>query len=411
MENCTCDHWSSQDPPEGPRGEARQGGPPREGSGGSLGTTYEITSGFPSGEEQGKAILRRLERYRLQFVARALLAGHRIQVCLRFMTAERDLVEVWKSREHRRAHYKGLMICGSVWVCPVCAAKVSEGRRTEMLEAVQTWRDRGGRVLLLTQTVPHHAGQGLKEVLEGFQRARSYERRHWRWRKVKEALGIAGSVRALEVTWGGNGWHVHVHELLFVQGDAPHLAVMEFDCLASWQGACEAVGVDTPNGHGVRLHDGTYAAEYASKWGIADEVTKAHVKRGRGEHLGPWDLLRRVYETVSLGKGDSIAARAFKEYADTFKGRRQLVWSRGLRALLGLVKESSDEELAEGGDDDALLLGSLSRRQWVAVRDAEKRGELLEVATEEGWAGVLRLVGSLMAERRQVYEGSSKHAS
>lgn len=371
----------------GPRRAAAPGAPEGAPEGGreSLGTTYEITS--PSkGAEVGEGHVRRLGRYRLQSAARAVLPESRLAVCHRWVVGS-QAVEVWSTEE--RAHYRNLMTCGSVWVCPVCAARITEVRRLELSAAVERWRAKGGIVVLLTQTIPHHAWQPLGEVLTGFQRARSFERRQKRWRRIKEEAGLAGTIRALEVTVGPNGWHPHCHELLFLRG-VVDLVELERLAAASWIHACEAVSLERPNGHGARLHDGTYAAEYASKWGLVEEVTKAHVKRARGENLGPWGLLELVAED-----GDARAADLFREYGRCFHGRRQMVWTKGLRALLGLHEERTDEELAEGVDLEAARLGALTREEWKLVRDAEKRGEVLEAAQAEGWPGVLRLVAAL----------------
>lgn len=62
---------------------------------------------------------------------------------------------------------------------------------------------------------------------------------------------------------------------------------------------------------------------------------------------------------------------AFKEYAEAFKGKRQLVWSKGLRArLLPELKDLSDEEIAAAADEsvEAVFWASLSIQEWRAVR-------------------------------------------
>ncbi len=63
--------------------------------------------------------------------------------------------------------------------------------------------------------------------------------------------------------------------------------------------------------------------------------------------------------------------------------------------------ESSDEELAAGVDEEAELLGSLCYEDWLYVVRAEMRGELLEVASVEGWPGVVRFVVNLAAKVRE----------
>ena len=73
-------------------------------------------------------MVRRVERFALQSVARDILPTSRTAKCLRIRAYDKD-VQVWKSKNHKTASYAGLQTCGSVWVCPVCGAKVVERRR------------------------------------------------------------------------------------------------------------------------------------------------------------------------------------------------------------------------------------------------------------------------------------------
>lgn len=345
---------------------------------GSLGTTYEI--GQPPPVE---AHLRRLEKFRLQCVARRFMPGERVKICLRKIRPQHFSVEIYQGKE--RAFYGGLVTCGSIWICPVCAAKISEQRRQELCQGLETWKARGGVVLMTTYTVPHYDFQGLFQVLAGFTKARKLMMNRRPWKGLKKRIGLVGTVRALEVTYGENGWHVHVHELLFLMPEKPVSCLqLQGEILSMWQAACQSAGMGTPNLHGVQVDDGAKAARYASKWGMEDELTKSHVKQGRGENLTPWDFLRREEEEL------------FQEYVKAFKGKRQLVWSEGLRELLGLGKMESDEEVAGEVEEESVLLGSLEPYQWDVIQKAELRGELLRVAEVSGWGGVLDYIRNLL---------------
>jgi hypothetical protein len=244
---------------------------------------------------------------------------------------------------------------------------------------------------MLTQTVPHYAFQALSLVLGGFGKARKLMRHRKPWKRLAKRIGLIGTIRALEVTYGENGWHVHVHELLFLEpGFEVFLTGIEGEILKMWQDACESAGLDRPNMRGIQLQDGTYAARYAGKWGVEDELTKAHLKRGRDGNIGPWDMLRMA------GAGGTAIAPLFREYAEAFRGKRQLVWSEGLRDLLGLGVQVSDEELANQIEEEAVLLGTLKEYQWRIVLHADRRGELLEVAAAEGWPGVIAYIRGLV---------------
>ena len=117
-----------------------------------------------------------------------------------------------------KAFYTGLQICASVWACPVCAAKISERRRAELVAALAVARSMGMQVYLLTLTVPHGLGDDLKALLEQIHKAYSKTSSGRAGQNIRKLLGLRGTVRALETTYGVNGFHPHLHILLFLDG-------------------------------------------------------------------------------------------------------------------------------------------------------------------------------------------------
>jgi hypothetical protein len=207
--------------------------------------------------------------------------------------------------------------------------------------------------------------------------------------KLFESIGCVGSVRAWEVTHGVNGWHPHFHLLLFVQ-PGYDLVKLRQAFYSLWANSCRLAGLPVPSErHGVSLEDGSKAAAYASKWGLESEMTKGHIKRARStKGRSPFDLLRsKLYDD------DRQAAALFQEYARCFHGKRQLVWSKGLKALFS-VDELNDQELSARVDDSAVLLGSITLEQWRAILRLDLRADVLELA-RFGWEPVQRLLDSL----------------
>jgi len=350
--------------------------------------TGEISSVGPSGLTLRDAAECRLERFALQSIVRDLLPNSRTAKCLRWRQKDKT-VQVWKSKQHQRAHYKGLQTCSSVWTCPVCAAKISERRRTELQALIAAHEATGGVVLLNTRTFPHQRTDVLADLLDQLAKAEASYKAHRDYKTLAKAFGLVGTVRAVEVTYGSNGWHPHVHELLFLSVPVA-IADLEEDLFRIWQGAAVRAGFPSPcRAHGLQLQDGSNAAKYASKWGLESELTQWHRKRGKIESRTPFDLLRQVFEIQ-----DKQAAALFREYAESFHGRHQLQFSRGLKKLYAIT-EISDDELASLQDDDAVLLGSLSPDQWRLVCDSGQRGSLLEVASSSGWDAVRDLLENL----------------
>ena len=339
----------------------------------------------------------RLERFCLQSVSRRFLIGSnikRIGACLR-LRQKQSQVSIHKSLKHGSTHYGGLQTCGSVWVCPVCAAKISERRRAELVKAVHMHMSENGEVLLLTLTNPHHLGDVLEDVLDGQKKALVYFNGGKSAAKIKGDIGCIGQVRALEVTHGrkrklNNGWHPHYHILLFV-GHVEDMDYLKQRFYKQWANACEKAGLKIPSlDHGITLEDGSKAAKYASKWGIESELTKGHTKKAKDGET-PFDFLRAFFRDSK----DKQSAILFKEFAETFKGKRQLHWSAGLKEHFK-IDDISDEAIAESQDELADLLGIIELEEWQVILNADMRGELLEIARREGWHGVRIFIDNLM---------------
>lgn len=125
-------------------------------------------------------------------------------------------------------------------------------------------------------------------------------------------------------------------------------------------------------------------------------MTKSPAKVGKVGGRTAFQLLKDYSE------GDSASGSLFIQYAVSFKGKSQLKWSKGLRSLLRMDIEQSDEELAKSMEKDALLLASLSREQWRVILGNDARAELLNIAVSgdlEGfWLFVNELTGNVLCD-------------
>ena len=351
---------------------------------GSLGIYAKSPSLLPTEYDPAQA---RLERFSLQSVVRHVLPQGRTAKCLRVrrkgVGGQEAAISIWRSVEFQSAHYKGLQTCGSVWSCPVCSAKISERRRIELGAAIAMHKAQGGEVLLLTLTNRHDRRDDLGELINGQAEAL---RRFMRGTKAAKGwfdeLESIGTIRAMEVTHGdANGWHPHYHILVFVKKQAD-LTYMARTGAAIWANCCRLAGLKEPSiERGLTLQGGDYAARYVGKWGLEQEMTKGHQKKARPGGATPFDLLRRLL----VNKRDDRSGALFAEFARVFKGRRQLVWSKGLKALFA-IEETSDELLAEGAVEGSELFARISLIQWRQIlrfeaQGAHKiRGQLLEMA-------------------------------
>jgi hypothetical protein len=342
---------------------------------------------------------RRVARYELQGAAAALLPKERLTACMRRRIKPDEGVNVCLAVETGTAHYGNLMSCGSIWGCPVCAAKISERRRRELAAAVEIWQGRGGVIVLLTFTMRHNLGESCAAVLDALQAA---YRSFWSGspsQKIRAGYGIAGQVRGLEVTWGGSGWHCHIHCLLFLEKRLAKrvLAELESRINKRWRGVLERKGRYASLDYGVKLQTGWLVGDYVTKfgtddgWTAAHEVAKSHVKGGSGSKKGmtPNQLLRAYLA------GDDRAGVLWVEYYWAFKGKLQLVWTRGFRDDLGLGQEKTDEELAELQEENAVILAEIGQTTWKAVLANDARAEVLEVAEKGGTFGLMEFFKGL----------------
>lgn len=331
------------------------------------------------------------DKWAAQDAAAQLMPGERVKHCCR--TLNGSTVQIVRNSAAGVCSYRGLQTCGSVWHCPVCASKVSEHRRRELGDAVARWRERGGEVVHVVYTIRHRKGDDLVSSVDAMLRARASSR-SGRWAVAFTArFGLVGSVRALEVTHGRHGWHPHLHELMFVRAGV-NVDELRAELLERWASMVGKQGLRDVNEHGIEVTIGTESiGDYVSKhgaersWGVEHELTKAVRKESRGEKgRTPSALLRDYID------GDGEAGELWRVYARAFKGRRQLVWSRGLRELLDLGEEKSDEELAAQEEAGGELVAELEKPEWAAVVAEGLRGQVLKIAADRDHEALVRVI-------------------
>ncbi len=343
----------------------------------------------------------RSERWALKSVVNRLLPNSRTSKCMVLRAPVQGVgllpIEIRRSREHNKSFYHGLMTCGRVWTCPVCNPKISERRRSELVEALEQARKEQLSIFLVTLTIPHGIGDDITELLSKLQNALKVLSSgkyaiKTQFKKMFE-MDLAGYVRTLEVTYGANGFHPHYHLLVFVeprffQGLRCHTdkSIIDYVYTRAWRRACRVSGLPEPSDkHGVTVEDGSMAAKYVTKWGLEDEMTKTISKKGKYHGLTPWGLLRAILDDDGSVVEPSHAENIFRVYAEAFKNKRQLFWSVGLRKrLLPQNVELSDKELVDQEQDvTSDVMSGITDSQWKVIRRYRKEPDLLN-ASEMG---------------------------
>jgi len=340
------------------------------------------------------------ERFALRKAVSKLFPQHRISKCGCCVQRKNSPLDVYKSREYNTISVSNLQSCGSPWSCAVCAAKVTERRRTEVIQAIADHLARGGSISFVTRTVPHTRQDSLESQRDRYRVAGAYMRNMRPFRRMKIKIGYKGDIRVYEGTVGWiNGWHLHIHELFFHEPDAfegaalaSNPAYVEFmknfedEYYECWRTAALKAGFDEPSReHGLQIQNGDFAAEYIAKWGIEpeykwsidSELTKAHIKKSR-EGFSPFDLQRAFRDS-----GDERLIPIIQEFGNVMFGEQQLKWSKGLKASFG-IGEVSDEELAEKLDDDAEQIGQVCPEQWKFIVKKDLMADFYLFAAK-GW--------------------------
>lgn len=319
-------------------------------------------------------------RWNLQDAARGILPEERVSVCHRSLPRRKGIeareVAVYAGSDE--AWFSGLMMCGSVWHCPVCAAKISRHRAAEIQAGIDYQIARDGGVIMVTTTIRHAAGDRLDEMLERFAKALRRSKSGRKFAALREKYGIEGEIRALETTHGDNGWHPHTHSIWFTRRrlTSKEREQLKNEIFDLWLPACKREGLPDPTReHGVNVQSAKYAADYVAKFGFAYELSKAHMKKAAGAGRNPWQLLE------DAAAGDKRAAWLFREYAQCFKGSRQLWWSKGLRDRLGIDAEMTEQEVMElEPEEPAVLIARIDAELWREVVKRHARGKLLQLA-------------------------------
>lgn len=394
----------------------------------SLGSIAKSSPTCGTDSTQNKAKSARRKRFELSreirkiFLADGTKKGlliptkvHRQTLCKWAMTGEE--VHLMIDEGTQKAFFNGVQTCGSVWCCPICANRIQEVRRQE-IALVMAWfnsqrielmgpPERGytkcsgylelmgppapgklrcvagfNQAVMVTFTFPHAIDDDLKTLLNKQAEALKLLRKGKSWDLFKKRIDFKGLIRSLEVTRGGNGWHPHTHELWFVQFEQDEEKFKEY-LISRWLECCKKVGlvesdeksIEAFKEHSVDIrfncNSSDYLAKYDDKshWGVDREIAKASSKIGKAKGMHPFELAYRGYSKLWL------------EYAEAFKGKSQLFWSKGLKNQIA-IDDIDDKEISENESNEPYFVGAFNKDEWFEVLRKDLRVDLLEWSEE-----------------------------
>jgi len=322
-----------------------------------------------------------------------------------------------------RAGWSGLNLCSSVSACVCCSARIREARAAQIQAAGLAQLRRGGHLAFVTMTMSHNASHGLDELLtaqrsawKSMREARSVRRLFARW-------GIR-FVRSWEVTFtaariGGNGFHPHLHVLLFmdVEPTRYRLAVLRAVMFREWCDSLVQAGFKRPTQYDGQAVHGETGAEglvrYLVKvqdgydpgrWSLGREMARGDAKRSRKRSRTPFELLESAVGLGGSSGPNFVDLARWHEYEAATKGLRVIEASRGLFEDLG-VADVLAEDAPEQGNEPAADLAEVPYDLWPAVVRFHYAARLLDLAEREGLVGVERGLAALRA--RIVHEDTT----
>lgn len=326
----------------------------------------------------------------------------------------------------KRSKFTGAMMCGSIWSCPVCSRVIRSARSAEVETMVHRHVDRAvararqnpntpieravpescGLMLFGTLTLRHSADMPLQMLLDAVMSG-------WRrmvngspWRRIVKRYGIVGYVRSIEITYGVNGWHPHVHFLMPLAHEMSksNLRRLRKTLIVRWRKMVKRVAAEygkynvaPDNEHGIDLQlkrgidEGKQAADYVTKWQkdkgnaeLALEIAHGDNKGGRAAgSVNPFQLL----DPGILGLEDWRREQLWREYYEATLRRRCITWSRGLRELYDVGEEVEDEAIANEEKPEELVEYVAPKGEYERLRktDAGLLADILTAAEQGDW--------------------------
>ncbi len=379
--------------------------------------------------------LARVTRWLMLAGVRDLMDWHRTASCFRIVLFEKSGVNgVPVKGSKNSARFDNLNACGDVHVCPVCNVRIAAKRESEVALVLKAHLSGGGRAIHIVQTFRHDRFDHLPDLLNKLATARRKMHASREYKKFCKDWGYVGYIRALEITHSDkNGWHPHVHQL-FLTNDSyylsyfPRFKAQYFKMwkkyalaagLTSYEDACtfdlasddiESVkrlasyftddglecNLDILDDEKVELNNmlSDLNKKVAKKSSAAKELTLQAGKLAKSESMTPMQLLKEY-----AIHGDTYAGALFIEYAEAFKNKKQLVFSKGLKMKYNL-KDLTDQEIAESPlDKNEQMLGFISRGEWKAILfNFKGRGEILKRASTQDWSEVAEYIEHLYLE-------------
>jgi hypothetical protein len=348
----------------------------------------------------------RRKLYGLRFIAGELLGGRQANCGHLPVIREGDSVKIF-SKDENNLFYSGLETCGSVWVCPVCALKITYQRANHVAEVLKAFQEatfieglavhKVYALGFLTLTTRHNIAEKCKDVKDRVLKAWRKINKSRRFVELCEKFNVVGDIRALEVKFSSRtGWHPHLH-IAYVANCSTGFLQWFGECVIDmWLSEMgEQAGREGQKYLPILNYKGI--SDYINKWDVADELTKAHTKvnsRGFQESYSPFSMLEYIRKMKHAGDNDNLRLFMwkYKEFAAAFKGAKQLTFSKRLIEIFNFLEIKSDEEITNEIQEGAVCELNIEYELFNKIAQNQLQAEILNIYQFEGIPEIIMLL-------------------
>jgi hypothetical protein len=304
--------------------------------------------------------------------ASKILPKYNVNYCSKFALPGRSVVDVFKHFQSEKSYYHGIKRCNSVWLCPLCSARISERRKIELFNIIQSHQDHSGTFSFVTLTIQHSITSDLSKLLQVITQCFTSLMSARNGSFLRTHFSIDYYVKSLEVTYSNlHGWHPHLHVVFFHSQQFSILDLRQY-IFKRWKYLTQKKKVYV-NDSALDVQQG-YSKDvvhYISKWSISHEMTGSYKKKSNHSKT-PWDIL---YE-ISINQNVNQNTLLFKTYAKSFSAKHQLHFSKGLKIKYS-IPDLSDEEINNQNQKESNKLGELPIQLYQSLNYDQKSFYLL----------------------------------
>jgi len=306
---------------------------------------------------------------------------HRTRTCLavRYDKSEDIGITLNGDEDASCSGLTNLVTCRSISSCPVCAHRIMR-EKAQMIQRAITWSQQNNLIpVMVTLTASHNKYMRLDNFVAQFKSAWRNFSSSRQWRNFKKTYRVKHWIASREITRqaiADNGWHYHMHVLLFLDAGLVATASggenMEGKLSEYWLGCLTTAGLHGTSEHALSVSAGRdTAARYLTKLGI----TRGKAGQLEYELAGNANKGDTIWDVLNLAAyGDIRAEYLYLEYVESLAGENWITMSHGLQALIADI-EIIEEEIAE--KDRLILWTWVSQEDWnVVIRNHAVRDVL-----------------------------------